>query len=98
MIDYIAASLVTGGAWNLRVPFPTLLAGASVDRKYNAPASGGIHHTVAHYRRRFESARRFSVEGPHKPELLHVARVDLSRSEEHTSELQSLAYLVCRLM
>src|SRR3989441_5666165 len=24
--------------------------------------------------------------------------VDLSRSEEHTSELQSLAYLVCRLL
>src|SRR5687767_12539632 len=25
-------------------------------------------------------------------------RVELSRSEEHTSELQSLAYLVCRLL
>src|SRR2546425_8864489 len=25
-------------------------------------------------------------------------RVDLERSEEHTSELQSLAYLVCRLL
>src|SRR5687767_15325856 len=28
---------------------------------------------------------------------LHKARVDV-RSEEHTSELQSLAYLVCRLL
>src|SRR5205823_9530280 len=28
----------------------------------------------------------------------HVARTDLARSEEHTSELQSLAYLVCRLL
>src|SRR5205823_11911509 len=27
-----------------------------------------------------------------------VIRVCLSRSEEHTSELQSLAYLVCRLL
>src|SRR5205823_10343041 len=27
----------------------------------------------------------------------HVGR-DLTRSEEHTSELQSLAYLVCRLL
>src|SRR5229473_7562328 len=26
------------------------------------------------------------------------AREDLARSEEHTSELQSLAYLVCRLL
>src|SRR3989441_4351896 len=28
----------------------------------------------------------------------HVRRHDLARSEEHTSELQSLAYLVCRLL
>src|SRR2546425_6814645 len=27
-----------------------------------------------------------------------VRRVDQARSEEHTSELQSLAYLVCRLL
>src|SRR5687767_15643295 len=27
-----------------------------------------------------------------------VVAVELSRSEEHTSELQSLAYLVCRLL
>src|SRR6478609_10671135 len=31
--------------------------------------------------------------------LLHTAfRRELRRSEEHTSELQSLAYLVCRLL
>src|SRR2546425_5121886 len=28
----------------------------------------------------------------------HGARVSVERSEEHTSELQSLAYLVCRLL
>src|SRR5205823_9732105 len=28
----------------------------------------------------------------------HVHRCSCSRSEEHTSELQSLAYLVCRLL
>src|SRR2546425_5410446 len=27
-----------------------------------------------------------------------VGRADVTRSEEHTSELQSLAYLVCRLL
>src|SRR2546425_6314630 len=30
--------------------------------------------------------------------LLEVARALRKRSEEHTSELQSLAYLVCRLL
>src|SRR2546423_7621635 len=33
----------------------------------------------------------------HRPTLL-CARRDHARSEEHTSELQSLAYLVCRLL
>src|SRR5205823_11009729 len=28
----------------------------------------------------------------------YILGVDLGRSEEHTSELQSLAYLVCRLL
>src|SRR2546425_5651020 len=28
----------------------------------------------------------------------HVHRLEAARSEEHTSELQSLAYLVCRLL
>src|SRR2546425_5119762 len=32
---------------------------------------------------------------PHGP---HVRHVTFLRSEEHTSELQSLAYLVCRLL
>src|SRR2546425_7092327 len=46
------------------------------------------------------------VGGEHGADLVHVGalpafaeRVDqLARSEEHTSELQSLAYLVCRLL
>src|SRR5687767_14981235 len=32
------------------------------------------------------------------PKDVSAARADYSRSEEHTSELQSLAYLVCRLL
>src|SRR2546423_9695586 len=32
------------------------------------------------------------------PKQRHDARGDRWRSEEHTSELQSLAYLVCRLL
>src|SRR5205823_11018123 len=31
-------------------------------------------------------------------ELIATARRPIARSEEHTSELQSLAYLVCRLL
>src|SRR2546425_7581174 len=33
-----------------------------------------------------------------RPPKRRVRRVELVRSEEHTSELQSLAYLVCRLL
>src|SRR2546425_9704074 len=35
---------------------------------------------------------------PHIPLTSTVGRVHWRRSEEHTSELQSLAYLVCRLL
>src|SRR5205823_13684137 len=41
-------------------------------------------------------------EGAHHRDVVHLAlrhlADDLKRSEEHTSELQSLAYLVCRLL
>src|SRR2546425_5139059 len=49
-----------------------------------------------------EARRRFWFVD--KDGLLHSGRTDLSaeqrvyRSEEHTSELQSLAYVVCRLL
>src|SRR3989441_4788049 len=35
---------------------------------------------------------------PHRPTIHHSASLFPTRSEEHTSELQSLAYLVCRLL
>src|SRR3712207_7547384 len=34
----------------------------------------------------------------HEGELVHKARLGRVRSEEHTSELQSRQYLVCRLL
>src|SRR3712207_7433759 len=37
-------------------------------------------------------------EGPRQRVLLVAARRDMVRSEEHTSELQSRQYLVCRLL
>src|SRR2546425_8625350 len=50
-------------------------------------------------RRRKPYSRRSSagVQASVVPSTL-VGRVALARSEEHTSELQSLAYLVCRLL
>src|SRR3712207_8185757 len=35
---------------------------------------------------------------PRRSETVHLAQVAVPRSEEHTSELQSRQYLVCRLL
>src|SRR2546425_1931283 len=55
----------------------------------------------AHPRRHFRGRERDS-EMPRRPAPrlrgLRDARRIVDRSEEHTSELQSLAYLVCRLL
>src|SRR2546425_8683774 len=50
--------------------------------------------------RRHASRRARAGPGLHRclPRLRLTARVYRGRSEEHTSELQSLAYLVCRLL
>src|SRR2546425_8105934 len=49
---------------------------------------------------RVEFGRRGCLSGQHPGNqgLAHVAGANDGRSEEHTSELQSLAYLVCRLL
>src|SRR2546423_11479825 len=45
-------------------------------------------------------ARRAGLDSHTRDEVVDGARhrIDRNRSEEHTSELQSLAYLVCRLL
>src|SRR3712207_7013150 len=40
----------------------------------------------------------FSLEDKEKPEIIIEGIKDGTRSEEHTSELQSRQYLVCRLL
>src|SRR5205823_13188010 len=50
-----------------------------------------------------ERETRWEIESGHKyeqgiPETMSIDATKHSRSEEHTSELQSLAYLVCRLL
>src|SRR2546425_12478550 len=60
--------------------------------------------TLFPYTTLFRSRRRATtaVEGGLPPDAFHVAALRaggiVGRSEEHTSELQSLAYLVCRLL
>src|SRR5205823_10785320 len=67
-------------------------------------AVGGKEHPRRHHARE----RKIPFVSPHDPESFSGGRVEqgsraearrrTSRSEEHTSELQSLAYLVCRLL
>src|SRR2546425_6713285 len=72
------------------------------------------HHAIVHYRRRWDYDRRGNPRARRAgderrlgdgnlPEIFpRTFRQALTeafrRSEEHTSELQSLAYLVCRLL
>src|SRR2546425_13018045 len=44
-----------------------------------------------------EQSREACTDDRNRRGITAVARVEHTRSEEHTSELQSLAYLVCRL-
>src|SRR2546425_12805569 len=46
---------------------------------------------------RRERARELDQEGRARATVVRPDEADVARSEEHTSELQSLAYLVCRL-
>src|SRR5205823_14905696 len=65
-------------------PYTTLFRSAGVDQSWrNTQQRSARHHQHDHRRRLCR-------------ERAHYA--DLHRSEEHTSELQSLAYLVCRLL
>src|SRR2546425_5891497 len=54
-------------------------------------------HAQSWYERRALAQRHLGHEQVIAPCPVHV-RVEEYRSEEHTSELQSLAYLVCRLL
>src|SRR5205823_12460164 len=71
------------------------------------PADRNVRHLQhwrgdRHHHRRHRSFGRFDVRIARHIAIDDVDRMALaggrSRSEEHTSELQSLAYLVCRLL
>src|SRR2546425_8070391 len=61
---------------------------------------GGLARRSACRRCRTRAAPRFRCEKPQNEEHSHTGldAAETDRSEEHTSELQSLAYLVCRLL
>src|SRR5262245_64029136 len=70
-----------------RPPRPTLFPYTTLFRSSPAPHTDGHGAGGRRYRARRLTARRDSAAGDHR-----------GRSEEHTSELQSLRHLVCRLL
>src|SRR2546425_5904254 len=72
-----------------RPPRSTLFPYTTLFRSLNAEQEGHAGHRQGQHR-----ARAVRGRGAEHRRQLRKAR----RSEEHTSELQSLAYLVCRLL
>src|SRR2546425_3791228 len=80
-------------------PYTTLFRSLLGARLLLVTASAAERRVVSAVRQRFEQRLRLEREGVLLARM--VERVDPfveRRSEEHTSELQSLAYLVCRLL
>src|SRR2546425_3703769 len=85
-------------------PYTTLFRSADVrggasERQQSASSSGATGHDVASASAavRLCAAAR-AIRSSRSSNHLARSRASGSRSEEHTSELQSLAYLVCRLL
>src|SRR2546425_4645455 len=81
-----------------------VLTGGAVEQLHGRPVGlgrlvGGASAAYALQRSPQGGALRAVVLGV-RPRLAHrlLGGLDSGRSEEHTSELQSLAYLVCRLL
>src|SRR2546425_2210340 len=77
-------------------PYTTLFRSPNPDDRRDADGCSGMKLTVAMY----FAGQRNAATSPNTP-AARTIRVMLrrrDRSEEHTSELQSLAYLVCRLL
>src|SRR5205814_5884971 len=91
----------------LRPPPPSTLFPYTTLFRSHAADVGRDHHHLAdvealldvahHHRRRIEVVGRYIEEALDLPGM-EVERHNPVRSEEHTSELQSLRHLVCRLL
>src|SRR2546425_1510532 len=62
-----------------------------------ASAASAVRRTLIPFASRAAAVRLTRASSPRVPNRRLIDR-SRSRSEEHTSELQSLAYLVCRLL
>src|SRR2546430_3456676 len=75
-------------------PYTTLFrsfAARAGELRESAPQGCGDLRGVVH-------GERGLGDGRQPPGVAHLERADISRSEEHTSELQSQSNLVCRLL
>src|SRR3712207_6948844 len=86
-------------------PYTTLFRSARVQQDGGREASCGPAEGLAHRRqdgrrrlRNDERRRRDLAAEPKADDREHLHDGDEGRSEEHTSELQSRQYLVCRLL
>src|SRR3712207_7721558 len=75
-------------------PYTTLFRSCCFPRR--TPRGGGRHRGVGAWRSERRAVRRCSGSYRGGPGSQHPC--DGERSEEHTSELQSRQYLVCRLL
>src|SRR2546423_11672394 len=81
-------------------PYTTLFRSAVDDRVHAPTVAGDTRQQVTDGTAGVEEERAAlrAVEEVASQVVHHGLAGDLFRSEEHTSELQSLAYLVCRLL
>src|SRR2546425_8931455 len=86
-------------------PYTTLFRSSRPPRHANRPRHRPPHRIANEIS--WHNSNRTNVRASHAPlwnkscgqkEIFFVAGYNAGRSEEHTSELQSLAYLVCRLL
>src|SRR3712207_7326897 len=75
-------------------PYTTLFRSRDEDQPIKRMRTERLYYTDSHLTE-FE-ARVTAVEG--RARCLAAVELDRTRSEEHTSELQSRQYLVCRLL
>src|SRR5437762_4165193 len=85
---------------SLHDALPILARGAHVARQTMMPLLGEAHERRVPHREVGPLPRRVSGEiaRPGSPAVVAEPGRAISRSEEHTSELQSPMYLVCRLL
>src|SRR5205823_13513351 len=75
-----------------RLPIRELPGGLVDEDRFHFPSFAGFIQSC------LELVHITSFRFPHRQQLRFVGTTAASRSEEHTSELQSLYYLLCRLL